>query len=516
MDDFNGQTVMELDEQTLKGLPGVADDVKALLADRNKLLQRKPFTRGAKLTSVDRGYKDAYLGSTVTARLPKVKANVISQDQYIAELDPYMHEVLFDDNIPAICVKLENGGQQDIKFMKTAIPFQQSLKEKQTLHLSCQPMKFTLSEKKPTKQQQADFVTFKHYWDLRNQDGMKVKMVDTAKSYGDAGLLYYWDRHDQIKSRLISYADGYVICSHNDQNGDRMLESIYYLSDGLEVIDSYDDKNMYRYEQFPTGEYGLTVVPHGFSEIPLITKRTQVAWDNAQPLIESYEVLYNIFQVLQKRWGWGILYIKGKMVEKTQKIAGNIVLNDKSIDGKGDAKFLEPPSPQNMIETLGDIFDRIQIATGTTFILPKDIHTSSDTSGVAVQMTQSLDIQTAKNGIVEWQNVADKMVRLFKEGLAKELVRKGEGKTVITNFQNLNINASFDVWQPYSESEYNQMLCTMKNSGILSKKTAVEQNTISRPDEVERINEEEAVQSAQATTATVGATTVEPTTESDD
>ena len=57
--------------------------------------------------------------------------------------------------------------------------------------------------------------------------------------------------------------------------------------------------------------------------------------------------------------------------------------------------------------------------------------------------------------------------------------------------EELNINASFDVWQPYSEAEYNQALATMKNAGILSQKTSVEMNTISRPDEVERIKKEE-------------------------
>lgn len=472
-------------------LQGTDESVRALLKDRERLLQRKPFTRGASMNNIDRGYKDTALGQSVRARLSRIKRHVISQDQYIAELDPYMHDVLFDDNIPSICVKLENGGVQDIKFVKTAIPFQRSIKEKQTLHLACMPMKFALADKEPDERQQADFVRFKHYWDLRNQDGMKIKMVDCAKSYGDAGLLYYTDRHGRVKSRLLSYADGYVICSHNDDNGDRLMETVYYVSDNREYIDSWDDKNMYRYEQTPTGEYSLTVSPHGFSEIPLITKRTSVAWENAQTLVESYEILYNIFQVLQKRWGWGILYIKGKLSEKAQKIAGNIVLNDKSIDGNGDAKFLEPPAPQNMMDTLENIFDRIQIACGTTFILPKDIHSSADTSGVAVQMTQSLDIQTAKNGIVEWQNVADKMVRLFKEGLAKELVRSGEQPTAVTDFENLHINASFDVWQPYSESEYSQMLCTMKNSGIISTRTAIEQNGVSRPDEVERVQKEQ-------------------------
>ena len=57
--------------------------------------------------------------------------------------------------------------------------------------------------------------------------------------------------------------------------------------------------------------------------------------------------------------------------------------------------------------------------------------------------------------------------------------------------EELNINASFDIWQPYSEAEYNQALATMKNAGILSQKTSVEMNTVSRPDEVERIKKEE-------------------------
>lgn len=461
-----------------------------LLADPERLLERKPFTRGADMDSMKSDFPGIYVGGRVRARLPRVKRNVISQDQYIAELDPNMHTVLFDENIPSICVKFNDGSFQDRQFTKTAIPFQRSIMEKQTLHMASMPMKFTLSDKKPTDEMQEDFVTFKHYWDLRNQDGMKVKMVATAKSYGDAGLLFYIDRRGEIRSRLISYADGYVICSHNDENGDRLMESVYYTVDNKEYIDSWDDTYMYRYEMSEKGEWTLSRSTHGFSEIPLITKRTNVAWEGVQSLCDSYETLYNIFQVLQKKWGWGMLYVKGRIDPKAQKIAGNIVLNDVSIEGKGDAKFLEPPSPQNMIDTLESIFDRIQIGSGTTFILPKDIHTSSDTSGVAVQMTQSLDIQTAKNGIVEWQNVADKMVRLFKEGLAIELRNKGIMQDAVPRFADLNINAQFDIWQPYSESEYSQMLCTMKNAGIISARTAIEQNGISRPDEVERVKKE--------------------------
>jgi len=469
----------------------IQKQITQLLASPDRLLERKPFTRGADMSTIEDNEPTVYAGGRVRARLPKVKRNVISQDQYIAELDPNMHKVLFDDNIPSICVKFNDGSFQDRQFMKTAIPFQRSIMEKQTLHMASMPMKFTLSDKNPTDEMQENFVTFKHYWDLRNQDGMKVKMVATAKSYGDAGLLFYMDRRGEIRSRILSYADGYVICSHDDENGDRLMESVYYAVDDKEYIDSYDDTYMYRYELSASGEWKISTFEHGFPEIPLITKRTSVAWEGVQSLCDSYETLYNIFQVLQKKWGWGMLYVKGRIDPKAQKIAGNIVLNDTSIEGKGDAKFLEPPSPQNMIQTLESIFDRIQIGSGTTFILPKDIHTSSDTSGVAVQMTQSLDIQTAKNGIVEWQNVADKMVRLFKYGLSIELRDKGINTNAVPQFSELNINAQFDIWQPYSEESYNQMLCTMKNSGILSQETATEQNTISRPDEVVRLKKQQ-------------------------
>ena len=55
----------------------------------------------------------------------------------------------------------------------------------------------------------------------------------------------------------------------------------------------------------------------------------------------------------------------------------------------------------------------------------------------------------------------------------------------------MNINAQFDIWQPFSEMEYNQGLATMKQAGILSQRTAIEANTISRPDEVERVKQEQ-------------------------
>lgn len=477
------------------------DLIKDLLSDPNKLLQKRPFTRG-----YDRRIKSELpdtieLNDTLSACLPRYRREVVTQEQFMEELDPQSHAVLFDDNIPSICIKTKDSGFVDIQFQKMAVPFQRNIKNKQLLHLTGHKMQFTLIETNPSDTQANNFVTFKQYWDLRNQDGMKNKMVDTQLSYGDAGLLYYFDYKGRIKSRILSYADGYVLCPHNDENGDRILESVYYCKDNIEYIDSYDESYLYRYTKdnnLKENEDAIWVlhepVQHGFNEIPLITKRGDVAWNNVQNIITSYEVLYNIYNAVNRRFGWGILYVKGKFSEKAEKIAGSVILNDKSLEGKGDAKFLTPPSPQGTLDILQSLLDTIQLGASTTFILPKDVKTGGDISGIAIQLTQSLDIENALQKVIEWQNVADKMTRLFKYGLSKELVATEKNTTAITEFEDLNINAKFKVWKPMNDYEYNQMLTILTGAGILSKETGIEKNTESSPDELMRIEKEHQAQ----------------------
>ena len=473
------------------------DLIKELLSDPVKLKQKKPFTRGADTAYEPTHPKDVHLNETIEAYLPAYRKCIVTQEQFMRELDENSHDVLFDDNIPSICLKTKNNGFQEIKFSKMSVPFQKNIKNKQLLHLTGNNMVFTLVETSPSETQRKNFVTFKQYWDLRNQDGMKNKMVDTQLSYGDAGLLYYFDYKGRIKSRILSYADGYVLCPHNDQNGDRILESVYYIKDNVEYIDSYDDTFMYRYKKElmvneikDTGWVLEPPIAHGFDEIPLITKRGDVAWNNVQNIITSYEILYNVFNAIQRRHGWGLLYVKGKFKNNAEKIAGSVILNDTSLEGKGDAKFLTPPTPQGTLDTLQLMLETIQLGSSTTFILPKDVKTGGDISGIAIQLTQSLDIENALQKVIDWQNVADKMVRLFKYGLSKELVAKGENKTAITDFEDLHINAKFKVWKPMNDYEYNQMLTILTGAGILSKETGIEKNTESSPDELMRVEKE--------------------------
>jgi hypothetical protein len=107
-----------------------------------------------------------------------------------------------------------------------------------------------------------------------------------------------------------------------------------------------------------------------------------------------------------------------------------------------------------------------------------------------VQLTKELDLQNAMLKVIEWQNFADKMVRLFKYGLAKELVNNGINDHAITEFEDLHINAKFKVWRPFNDYEYNQMLTILTGAGILSKESGIELSTVGKPDEKARVQRE--------------------------
>ena len=493
----------------------IRQQIVALLADPDKLLATTPYYRridasGAQYDVFGRTVES--VGTKVKATLPSVKRVAVPIGALLREADPWSHSVLTDENIPSIYVKNSEGGYLKVEQKRLPLPYQQSIAKKQTLHLCNNPMSHVLLNTNPTEAQNKYFIRVKQAWDERNMDGKKTEAVYTQKNESFVGMLFYHDYNGKIKSRILRYSDGYNIITHKDQNGEHILECVYYCVDDVEYIDCYDDTYMYRLTNsgdIVTDAEGRVVnngwryespVEHGFSEIPLAVKRGKVAWDNVQDLIEVAERTYNTFIVIQNRYGYGMLYVKGKINPKAQKVNGSFILNDTSMDPNADAKMLTPPSPENMKETLDQLEEQIMKGAGTTFILPKDIKMSGDTSGVAVQLTQELDIETALQDVNEWQNFANKMMRLFKEGLARELVNSGEEgfENAVTDFEKLNIRTKFVVWRPQSNEAYNQMLTTLHGAGGISNQTLIEKNTESCPDEMARVQKEKEAEIQEA------------------
>lgn len=464
---------------------------RGYLDNPSTLLNKSPFRRGIKNVFNKREGYSRYNEKSMV-QLPNLIYKTVGQDTFLRELDPLSHDVLYDNSIPAICRKLSDDRYEEIKYDKMACSIQKNIVEKVTLHLCANLMQFTLLDTNPTDKQKEDFITIKKYWKMRNQDGMKSKMVYAQKSLGDAGLLYYFDYQGRIKSRLLCYPD-YIILPLNDNNGDRLLDSVYYQDGDYQRIDSYDDKYLYRFINDGSSENGWfleDMVLHGFEESPLITHRGEVAWNNVQSEINHYEIIFNIYNVIQKRQGWGLLFIKGNP-KWGNTFNGSFVLTANGMNGnEASAEYKTPPTGEGMKDALNLLMEQIQKGAGFTQLLPKDITSMGDISGVAIQFSMSLDNQTALTGCIEYKNVADKMMRLFKYGLAKEL-NDIVVPNAITRFADVNISADFTVWMPKSDVEFSQRLVTLKQSGIISAKTATEICDLSKSDEENRLKDEE-------------------------
>jgi hypothetical protein len=69
-------------------------------------------------------------------------------------------------------------------------------------------------------------------------------------------------------------------------------------------------------------------------------------------------------------------------------------------------------------------------------------------------------------------------------------VNNKENGQAVTQFEELNINAKFKVWKPLNEYEYNQIITMLYGANVLSQESAIELNTLAKPDEKKRIEKE--------------------------
>ena len=111
--------------------------VEYLLTHTDELLQKKPFLRGSESYEVNDVNDGEISTTTNTFRVsaPRTEKRVVSQERFLKELDPECHEVMFDTNLPSICVKLRSGNFHELKFKRMGLPYQVRIKEKKVLCL---------------------------------------------------------------------------------------------------------------------------------------------------------------------------------------------------------------------------------------------------------------------------------------------------------------------------------------------------------------------------------------------
>lgn len=449
----------------------------------DEILRKEPFIREVKSGIISGG--SISLGDTIKADVPNITGTCISQEQYLMELNPDSHDIHHDENVPSIVAKIGKDNYKEIKDVRIALAYQKKIVEKQTLYVCGRDTKFTLCNPSPDKEMKKDYVDIKTTWKNRNYDVARTQCIMNQKSVGDAAVIHYYDKSGKIRPKNVSFMNGYTLLPHYDRYDNLDVFGVLYSKGNNRILDVYDSLYMTSYKLEANDKEWVQTekLVHGFIEVPVSYIRGEVAWDNAQSTIEALEIIYNIYSVIMKRHGWGMLYIKGNVDTKMKKIAGSVILQDNSDNPNSTAEYKAPPTPTGMENLLADLRKQIQIMTGTIFLTPEDVRMSGDISGAAIKMMNSSAYEKAMLDAKLYDTFMDSMVRLFVFGYSNEIKK-------IAQFSRMNIRAELEVWIPQSDTEIVTNLVQLKGSGLISVETGVGVSPYSTPDEEIRIKAE--------------------------
>ena len=115
---------------------------------------------------------------------------------------------------------------------------------------------------------------------------------------------------------------------------------------------------------------------------------------------------------------------------------------------------------------------------GSFTVLPPEIK-GGDMPGVTVKILYSPAIEQAINDINFYNETVDGIVDLFKQGYGIE-------QKNITGYKNLKIRGDMNVYVPQNDTEVINNINQSLLNGSLSEETALQENPLSAPDEMDR------------------------------
>ena len=459
-------------------------DIKWYLSDPTRLLLMKPFTRGGTMNPHGWEMQPVYNNSKINTGFCKLELFPISQDTYLTEYNPSLHNILINKSIPHINVVLDgtplNIGMMD---MTQTCSFQKLIHAAHVRSLTANPLEFNLGKSDAASGGVTPFEEMKEEWMVRGLDWWMSRAISTCKKVGNCGLLFRFDKSEnRYKVLNFRYEDGYQIIQNFDEYGDEVARTLAYEVDGNLVLDAYDNRNVYHCTQGSDGKWDIEPSTHGFSRNPLLTNRDTVAWEYAESTCEMWELMTNIQNIALKRFGTFALVFTGEMdKESFKRDSSTLIINLQSDNGNGkqDAKVLDFPEPQTMDKYLKTLEEKISLFSSTSFITPKDISTSNS-GGNGIALAMSNDFALATQSALRWRNFVNEMVYLHREGLDLE---NGGSK-----FSKLRVSAKINPWS--LETNNTKITNLAMEAKWLSMKTVIEKSPDAAPDEIERIIEE--------------------------
>lgn len=460
-------------------------DINWFLESPTRLKVMKPFTRGGVM--MGHGFENGAVtpNTVLDTGFARLELQPISQDRYITEYRPDMHNIILNEAIPHIKVKL-NGTYMPLGMMdmtQTA-SFQKLIHSAHVRNLTANPLEFNLCTDNDDDGAKKLLSSIKTEWTWRGMEWEKYQAVNVCKQLGNVGTLFSYDKNtNKYSVKTYSYEDGYQIVPNYDEYGMEIARSLVYEIDGKTVIDTYDAKKHYRVRQNANNEWTTQSELHGFSRCPLLYKRGKVAWEYAQSSIEMWELMANINAIALKRFGTFALVLIGDMDEDSfKRDSSTLVINLSSdtTNGKQDAKVIDFPEPKTMDGYLKTLEEKISLFSSTSFITPKDI-TNTNSGGNGIALAMSNDFALATQSSLDWQKFMQDMVYLHQEGL--DLETNGR-----EHYAKLKIGAKIIPWS--LETNNTKITNLQMEATYLSTQTIVEKCPDAAPDEIERIIKE--------------------------
>jgi hypothetical protein len=453
------------------------------------LLRKKVFTRATPPLAIASAIAgSAYANSYELAEAPSQRFSVVTQDQFLSELDPRSHEInnrlLYPDKL---IINSEGVATGITLVARVSVALQQTIATKQCVHLFAKPLKLTARKNGNTSL----FTRFKEYWTERNISSALYLLAKSALTTGDGAICFFMSGTDKPKLgyKIWSYRDGDMLIPVYAENGVdmkmfiRRYTSVTEEGMAVDTIDIIDDLNVTRMTK-PKGVWvEVAKYAHGFTQNPVAYHREpDVAWGAGQDLIDKIERLLSDLRESNAYFAFGIMFIKGEEVNvlPSKTTQGKVIL---STTNESDAKILEAPNLSPALKFEYDSYMReLKHVTGTVIIDPETLK-GGDQSGAYIKNLYNDAIQYAMDARPRWQPVLEKIVAVVKEGLGLE-----EKKTL--EYGQLTVICEPDIYVPMNVAEETRLVNESVVAGTLSQETASEINAFAVPDEKTRLAKE--------------------------
>lgn len=436
-----------------------------------------------------------------------VSYQIVTQADFIREFYPSGHRIndssWYQDEIKKI--KDEETGEEHYCFVpveRVSVSMQRVIVEKRLTHLCGNPIQITYSGLKTSKKQKDLIYNLSQGWENKNMNTAFFYLARSVYITGNGAFCGYIN-NKKFGWRVFSFLDGDTLYRKRDfvtgeleVFGRRFKQYDPSGNKSGEYMNVWDNQKIYTYryagvnskrkkiktdqlfgldgwELIKSGLHGFDFVPVAYSYDP-----NGACWSFSQDNIEKLEVSLSRLREVNKSRAFPTLVVTANSVKIVRGNLNKPVSVIKINDPAGNAKILDGgETSQSFTLEIEKLLKFILM--GSFIVLPPE-ERSGDESGASIKIKYSPSIEIAKTDANFFNQTVDDMLRIFKHGYG---IEKGN----VSDYDDLDVNASIKVYIHQNEAEYIEMLYKAVQAKFLSIESAATKSGLGTNDEYKRL-----------------------------